>query len=162
MATKQCSACGLDKANHEFQRIGKICRPCRNERQRVRRAESGNAETRKYEKTPNGFLMRAYRNMESRVTGVQWRKAHLYEGKSLLERDDFYTWSLSDPTFARLFAAWKESGHDRKLTPSVDRIDSAGGYELDNMQWVTHSVNSKRGNESRARNKAYFRGSIVS
>ena len=28
---------------------------------------------------------------------------------------------------------------------SVDRVDSSKGYELSNMEWVTHSENSRRG-----------------
>ena len=58
--------------------------------QRERRKNNGNASTKKYEKTKNGFLMRCYRNMKSRITGVQKQKAHLYVGKSLLEKELFY------------------------------------------------------------------------
>jgi len=121
----------------------------RNAWQRLNRRLNGNAATLKYEKTPKGFLMRAYRNMQSRVTGVQYLKAHLYLGKPLLSRDSFYEWAMSQHQFWLLFDAWEESGYDRKLTPTVDRIDSAKGYELGNMEWVTHSVNSSRGSRSR-------------
>lgn len=107
------------------------------------------ASCRKYEKTQNGFLMRAYRNMKSRILGIQKQKHHLYAGKPLLSKEDFYTWAKSSPEFQDLFTAWEESGHDRKLTPSVDRVDSSRGYELDNMQWITHSENSRRGSVSR-------------
>lgn len=118
-------------------------------RQRERRKSDNNASTRKYEKTVNGFLMRAYRNMKSRITGTQKQKHHLYIGKTLLSREDFYTWAKSSSEFQALFAAWEASAYDRKLTPSVDRVDSTRGYEIDNMEWVTHSENSKRGARSR-------------
>lgn len=120
-------------------------------RQRERRKENGNAATKKYEKTPRGFLMRAYRNMKSRVEGVQKVKFHLYQGKTLLSKEDFLDWSIDHPTFKVLFSEWVESEYNRKLTPSVDRIDSSKGYELDNMEWVTHSVNSSRGSISKQR-----------
>lgn len=113
-------------------------------RQRERRKETGNAVTKRYEKTKRGFLMRCYRNMKSRVCGVQKLKAHLYQGKSLLDRDKFYDWSFSDETFHILFDAWEKSNYDRKLTPSVNRIDSDKGYELLNIEWITHSENSSR------------------
>ena len=93
--------------------------------------------------------MRAYRNMQSRITGVQWRKAHLYAGKQLLPRDHFYEWAYGDQQFHMLFAIWQASGYNRKLTPSVDRVNSALGYSLDNMRWVTHSENSRGGSRSR-------------
>lgn len=113
--------------------------------QRIRRKANGNAYTHKYERTKVGKIMRIYRNMKSRVEGVQRLKAHLYAGKSLLPKDKFYTWALGSNEFHRLFREWVESGYNRKLAPSVDRLDSSRGYELDNMQWVTHSENSRRG-----------------
>lgn len=119
------------------------------DKQKVYRERTGNAATKKYERTKKGKLMRNYRNMESRIKGIQWRKAHLYEGKELISRDEFYDWSMADPNFHILFDAWVDSGYDRKLSPSVDRMDSSKGYTLDNMEWVTHSENSRRGNLSR-------------
>lgn len=87
--------------------------------------------------------------MESRIEGVQRTKAHLYSGKNLLGREVFYTWALEDPGFQNLYAAWESAEFPRKLSPSVDRIDSSRGYELENMEWVTHSENSRRGALSR-------------
>jgi hypothetical protein len=96
----------------------------------------------RYEKTPKGFLMRLYRNMQSRVTGVQKEKLYLYAGKSLLPREEFYAWALRSRKFRALFAAYKASGFDRNLAPSVDRPDSSKGYEHGNMRWMTHWENS--------------------
>lgn len=96
----------------------------------------------KYERTTKqGFLMRAYRNMRSRVLGIQWRKHHLYAGKDILERDDFYFWSLNSPAFNRLWDEWQAGGRQRREAPSVDRMDSDYGYELWNMRWVPFHVN---------------------
>lgn len=120
------------------------------ELQRQYRRRTGNAATKKYERTKKGKLMRIYRNMLSRVTGVQRHKFHLYAGKTILDKREFYDWAMSSRTFHRLYDAWAESGFDRKLAPSVDRIDSSEGYELHNMEWVTHSENSRRGSISRA------------
>ena len=117
----------------------------RNEYQRKNRKENGNAHTLKYERTKKGKIMRIYRNMLSRVTGVQKQKYHLYRGKEILPKSAFYNWAISSPDFAVLFDAWVESGYERKLSPSVDRVDSSQGYRIDNMEWVTHSENSRRG-----------------
>lgn len=119
------------------------CRQChRNEQQREQRRKNGNHFTKRYEKTPNGFLMRSYRNMQSRVTGVQKKKAHLYQGLPILPRAEFYAWARDSAEFWRLYRRWVMSEYDRKLTPTVNRIDPRRGYEEDNMEWVTHSVNS--------------------
>jgi len=95
-----------------------------------------------YEKTVNGFLMRAYRNMTSRVKGIQKNKAHLYVGKPILSKEDFYNWSRNNPDFLRLYKLWTSANYDRRLTPSVNRVDSKKGYTLNNMEWITNSQNS--------------------
>jgi len=118
-------------------------------KQREYRASNGNAVTKRYEKTKNGFLMRLYRNMQSRTSGVQKEKYHLYKGCDLLSREDFYAWAKSSCVFHDMFRAWEDSGYERKMSPSVDRIDSSKGYSIDNMEWVTHSENSRRGAKSR-------------
>ena len=120
-----------------------------NQKQREYRQRTGNAATKRYEKTQKGFLMRCYRNMQSRVSGVQKAKQHLYGGKELLSREEFYNWAFNNLQFFVLFCNWENSGYDRKLTPSVDRIDSSKGYSPDNMEWVTHSENSRRGSNNR-------------
>lgn len=121
--------------------------------QREQRTKNGNAWTKKYEKTKKGFLVRLYRNMQSRVLGVQHKKAHLYKGLSLLDRESFYHWALNSEKFNDLFDKWEQSKYDRKLTPTVDRIDSNDGYDLGNMRWLTHSENSKLGAQSRWSNQ---------
>lgn len=35
--------------------------------------------------------MRVYRNMKSRVEGIQKLKSHLYEGKEILDKQSFMT-----------------------------------------------------------------------
>tara|TARA_R110000737_G_scaffold353117_1_gene402437 strand:+ start:14046 stop:14462 length:417 start_codon:yes stop_codon:yes gene_type:complete len=121
----------------------------KNARQREYRANNNNSSTSKYEKTPNGFLMRLYRNMQSRINGVQKAKHHLYKGKYLLPRCEFYEWSKPNESFKCLFKDWEASNYSRKLTPSVDRVDSTKGYTVENMEWVTHSENSRRGTISK-------------
>jgi hypothetical protein len=122
--------------------------------QRAHRLRNGNADTKKYEKTVPGFLMRAYRNMVSRASGIQKLKAHLYRNCTVLPRADFYAWAAASNEFKRLFSAWQDSDYDQRLTPSVDRRDSDGGYMLDNMRWITHSENSRLGATSPKRQAA--------
>jgi len=124
-----------------------------NKKLRDYRLRTNNAATKKYEKTKRGFLVRCYRNMKSRVSGVQKEKFNLYQGKSLLDKETFYEWSLNNNDFNLLFLYWEIYGYKRKLTPSVDRVDSSLGYELCNMEWVTHSENIRRGSVSRWKNK---------
>lgn len=117
----------------------------RREYQRQYRLKNNNVCTKKYEKTQKGFLMRLYRNMLSRITGIQKEKHHLYKGKDILSKEAFYEWAQNSPDFFDLWDHYKESGYQQKLAPSVDRKDSSLGYEPHNMEWVTHSENSRRG-----------------
>lgn len=93
--------------------------------------------------------MRLYRNMKSRIEGVQRMKAHLYSGKELFSKEEFYNWAKSRPEFHALFEEYKNNNYPRKLAPSVDRIDSNEGYNLSNVEWVTMQENSRRGAVSR-------------
>ena len=125
----------------------------KNRKQREYRRKNGNVCTKKYEKTKKGFLVRLYRNMKSRICGVQKEKHHLYAGKYLLDKEEFYSWALNSFAFHDLFEKWEKSNYPRKLAPSVDRINSSEGYSIENMEWTTHSENSRRGSISRHHGK---------
>lgn len=148
--TKVCSCCDVEKSAAAFpKKHGRICQECRNTKQRERRKATGDEATKRYEKTKSGYLMRSYRNMLSRVSGVQSKKAHLYEGLDILSKEEFYNWSINDEIFNSLFDGYQESDYDRRLAPSVDREDSSLGYNLDNMRWLPHWRNSQLGAFSR-------------
>lgn len=128
------------------------------EKQRIRRKNNNYSSSKTYEKTPKGFLMRVYRNMKSRVEGIQKLKSHLYIGKVILTKEEFYNWSTNCIEFYSLFENYKNSNFDRKLAPSVDRIDSDKGYEIGNIRFITHSKNSSLGTFKR--NEIYGNPSV--
>ena len=147
---KKCSVCFNIKPLTEFYKNRKTsigykaeCKNCELERQRKYRKNNNNKITKKYEKTKKGFLMRTYRNMKSRITGVQKKKYHLYKNLELLDKNEFYNYSLNNSSFNILFENWENNNYSQKITPSIDRIDSNKGYTLDNIRWITHSENSR-------------------
>lgn len=148
MADRQCTRCWQSKSLELFVKNKnqpggheQWCKACRNLYLRD--------YNRSYTRSRFGLMMRAYRNMKSRVDGVQWRKAHLYAGKAILPKAEFYKFTEHDPAYMSLFAAWEQAGYARSLTPSVDRIDSCGGYTVGNIRWITHGENSRLGTASR-------------
>ncbi len=154
---KICSYCNIVKDINK----GQCCRECVNKKQRIYRKLSGNESTKRYEKTLNGYIMRTYRNMLSRVTGILKTKAHLYKGLDILSKDDFVTWSLSNSSnLKHLIYEYEKSGYDMRFAPSIDRIDSKRGYTLDNIRWITHSENSKMGSHSRHHNGGVNNGKV--
>lgn len=90
--------------------------------------------------TPHGFLMFRYAQIKTKLKDVT-----KYKHLSLLSRNDFLTWAKTDSQFQYLFDVWRQSGHQHKLNPSVDRIDSKLGYEIGNMQWLTLQQNVSKG-----------------
>lgn len=137
------------KTSDNLRVTGSVCPKCKNHRQKKKRQKTDNLATKTYEKTPRGYLMRAYRNMKSRIQGVQKKKVHLYSGKVLMPKEEFYLWASKNQVFRDLFAIYKASGFDQKFAPSVDRIDPSIGYEIGNIEFVTHSENSSRGAQSK-------------
>lgn len=153
---KMCKTCKITKSLNAFPKHPEcldghkgVCKVCTYEQQKNRTKLNGNLACKTYSKTVKGYLVRTYVNMRGRITGLLKKKAHLYEGKELLNKESFYEWSLSSPDFKRLLQEYEASGYDLKLAPSIDRIDSTGGYTLDNIRWVTHSENSRLGAISR-------------
>ncbi len=57
-------------------------------------------------------------------------------------------WLFTDPVFYILFEQWRESGYEKDLRPSVDRIDDNIGYTMDNIQLMTWGSNNEKGSQS--------------
>lgn len=148
----KCNKCSIDfkvfkKGSKKYYESGQLApqRRCLTCLRRVQRQTRKKEWSKRYEKTKEGFLVRLYRNMKSRIEGIQKIKRHLYSDKEILGKSEFYSWAKSCQEFHYLYDNWKESNYSRKLTPSVDRINSSKGYTLDNMEWVTFSENCRRG-----------------
>lgn len=161
---KKCNDCGQIKPSDQFKKhtstkdkLSNFCRICTNERQAEYRKRTHCFATKSYEKTLNGYIMRMYRNMASRINGIQKAKAHLYFGKEIMSKYEFYAIVKSSSDFSVLFDRYKESGFELKCAPSVDRIDSTLGYTHDNIRFITHSENSRLG----GLNKRIHKGEVL-
>lgn len=151
MRTLYCSRKCRDSDNHERNIL--LAKRWRHEhreqlnsrnREKYRLTDHKKKWSKKYEKTYFGYLVRKYRNMQSRITGIQKKKFHLYKGLELLSRDDFYKWAMDSKEYKSLFETYCDSGYSRKLAPSVNRINPCIGYVIPNMEWITHSENSAK------------------
>lgn len=70
-------------------------------------------------------------------------------GKDYLSQEEFWDWYENETKdiFEAMFQAYKDSGMDRTLSPSVDRIDASNGYQRGNIQWLTLSDNCSKGDK---------------
>lgn len=91
--------------------------------------------------TINGFLSALYTTIKKRVDGRCTKRPDLYKGLTLLPKDAFMNWAKNNPDFLSLYKRWFSSNFDRKLTPTVNRMNSSKGYTLNNIEWMTNSQN---------------------
>jgi len=133
---KRCNRCDELKSHDLFsvQRQNKggyshICKACVVQR---------NAE---YWRTPIGRMSQVYAVQQvcSRQRG---HPAPAYTRKELTN------WALSQGLFA-LTDAWRDSGYEKDLAPSVDRLDPNQGYAFGNVRLVTWKENNEKAYEDR-------------
>lgn len=124
-------------------------RAIKNLKQREYRLVTKNIHTRQYEKTKSGFIVRLYRNMKTRVFNTTQDKFKAYTNKELLSKESFYDWINNNQDFHLLFENYEKNNYDRKLAPSVDRINPKLGYSLDNMRMISSRENSILGNRGK-------------
>jgi len=74
-----------------------------------------------------------------------------YKGMSICSRKEFLDFAINDFGLKSLYEEWQQNGYDRKLVPSVDRIDCRLGYLVSNIQFLTLSDNGKKAFFDRAR-----------
>ncbi|WAW11625.1 HNH homing endonuclease [Acinetobacter phage nACB1] len=119
---KTCKLCNQTKDITNFSKGKATCKPC------------SSVVTQERNKTPNGVVNMMYSNqrMTSRNMG---RPAPDYTLAELRE------WVLSQPNWNTLYSAWVNSGYDKYIKPSCDRINSAIPYKLSNLQLVTFQEN---------------------
>lgn len=111
--------------------------------------EKRRAIVKRYKRTLRGMILERYKEMRCRVEGKRPRGRHRYEGLSICDKEDFLNWSEVDLVLHMLYRGWVESNYDKRLSPSVDRIDPTQGYILSNIRWVTHSQNSSDGGKNK-------------
>jgi hypothetical protein len=97
--------------------------------------------------TITAFLCKMYKDMRARVTGTKTgavadRSSHLYVGKPIVARDLFMTWAKNHPDFLALYKRYVMSKFERRLAPSLNRMDSKKGYVFGNMEWMSSGQNS--------------------
>ena len=71
------------------------------------------------------------------------RRSKLKGYNFTINKEEFRTWAYANGIL-KLYKAWVESGHQKKLKPSVDRINDYNGYFFDNMRLVTDAENRQK------------------
>ena len=95
-----------------------------------------------YRRSLRGLVVRMYAAMKSRVSIP--RSHSKCFGLPIMPRSEFMVLADASPALRSLYEAWTASGYDRRLTPSVDRLDRRKGYTPDNIDFCTTTENARR------------------
>ena len=60
-------------------------------------------------------------------------------------------WMMSNPEYDYLYSRWVDSGYDRDLKPTVNRIDDEIGYMKYNIELMDWKTNRAEGHKERAK-----------
>ena len=144
---KKCFVCHKEKKLVDFYahprttdgHLGK-CKECCKQYQRGRDTRA--YDSYRYRNSIKRYLSAKYLGMKSRCSG----NGHAsYHGRELMDKDQWTRWcEESYPTFISLYANWRESGFQKRLAPSVDRVDNSKGYVVGNLQWLSQSANTSK------------------
>lgn len=87
-----------------------------------------------------------YNLIKAKCEGRIDRK-YTVKGMDYLTKDEWLGWCKEKSNlnvFMKIYSAWVKSNFNRKLCPSIDRIDNNQSYVLGNLQWLTLSENCKK------------------
>lgn len=96
--------------------------------------------------------MRKYRKSFSGRARIMWKtlQDRLRNDPSYAQRqchftkDEFYLWLFARADYLSVYSRWVESGFDRILVPTIDRLNNDGDYTFDNMQILSWIDNMKK------------------
>ena len=97
-----------------------------------------------YRHTKEGLINRIYNRQlyRSRHNGITVEYSY----------SEFVNWiKRQEDRFLLLYLNWVSNDFKKDKVPSVDRIDPAGHYSLDNIQLVDWAFNNDKGNKERKR-----------
>ena len=93
-----------------------------------------NKKVKLLQKTKEGLITKIYSHQRSSSR----KRKHELPAYSLKQLRD---WCFSQDIFHKLYNDWKDSGYNKKLRPSCDRIDNAKHYSLNQLQLMTWEQN---------------------
>lgn len=156
--TKRCFKCGIVKPIADFYKHPQTkdghlnkCKECTKADVQKNYAKHidyyHKYDQHRYRKNKSRFLDHVYQGIVRRCNGIPRRYSST--GTTPISVPEWRQFcAATEAEFNKLYDGWKKSGFQRKMAPSIDRIDNGRGYTVDNMQWLSQSENSRKGTMS--------------
>lgn len=125
---KKCLRCKLKKSLDEF---------CKDKKQKDNHNKYCRGCCQKYYRSLDNHFRQAYLVIKQRP---KMNKKYINRPLTFT----FEEFQIFKPQWAELHNAWVHSGYQQALSPSIDRIDNSKGYDLNNIQIITQSENSRK------------------
>ena len=157
MESKICFKCGLIKTIDSFYKHHQLvggrlnkCKECTKSDVRKNLAEKKEYYS-KYEKDRqrNNFVrifQHRFSGIKSRVLGKS-KRDYKVKGSKMFTKEQFTSWCYKKKNFdkfIKLHGEWKDGGFERRLCPSIDRINENGFYTIGNIQWIQQWKNTSK------------------
>lgn len=111
---------------------------------------------------------RSLKGVLTHIRCRQLQRSKKYGYKVTYSLVELHAMYLENKRYQSLHRVWAESGYDRWLKPSFDRVDPYGDYSLENMELMTWQENWEKGksewpekNSKRVLIESGFTGEIV-
>ena len=75
------------------------------------------------------------------------KRSKLKNYTDVCSKEEFYSFAKNNKTLIELHNVWISMDCELKYVPTVDRINNENGYSIDNIQFLTKSENSSKGNK---------------
>lgn len=153
--TKRCFKCGIVKPIADFYKHPQTkdghlnkCKECTKADVQKNYAKHidyyHKYDQHRYRKNKSRFLDHVYQGIVRRCNGIPRRYSST--GTTPISVPEWRQFcAATEVEFNKLYDGWEKSGFQRKMAPSIDRIDNGRGYTVDNMQWLSQSENSRKG-----------------
>lgn len=108
------------------------------------------------------FLTTRYTVLKQRCINKKGIGAKSYFGRAYCTKKEFLDKFLCDEKLKEMYKHWQLNNFERKLCPSVDRIDNKRGYEITNIQFLTTGTNSSKDQYKRVTKVFDMKGNLLS
>lgn len=99
------------------------------------------------------LLLSRYYGIKTRCTkNLANGRSYIVKGKNFMTKQEWLLWCYHEDNYKKfmtLYNVWVQNNFERKLSPSIDRINHDESYIEGNLQWITTSENSIKGNKER-------------